>query len=213
MIHRERRERKLIIGLTGSFGAGKTTVARIFETQRLTSRRSRGVVKVIDADKIARQCIRPGTLVYKRIVYVFTKVILNKNKVIDRRKLAARVFNNRILLLKLNNIVHPQVIKIIKAKIKSSRAKLIVLDAPLLLEAGLKKFVDKLIVVKISRKKQIKRIQKRTALDKADILKRIKFQISQDAKLHLADFVIDNNGTIEETKKQVREIWRKIWKN
>jgi len=202
---RQKQDKKqIILGLTGSFGSGKTTVARIF--------RSFGAY-IIDADKLAHNCISPGTSAYKRIIRVFGRDILNKNKAIDRRKLAAIVFNNRNLLLRLNNIVHPQVIRTIKSKIKSSRAKIIVLDAPLLLEAGLRKIVDKLIVVKITREKQIKRIQDKTSLDKADILKRIKSQISQNVKSRFANFVIDNSATLQETKKQAERIRRLLWKN
>lgn len=197
-------KKQIILGLSGSFGSGKSTVARIF--------RAFGAY-IIDADKLAHNCISPGTSAYKRIIRVFGKDILNKNKAIERRKLAALVFNNRNLLLRLNDIVHPQVIRTIKSKIKSSRAKIIVLDAPLLLEAGLRGIVDKLIVVKITREKQIERIQDKTSLDKADILKRIKSQIPLSRKARLADFIIDNSATLRETKKQIEQIRRLLWKN
>jgi len=196
-----RGKKQLILGLTGSFGSGKTTVARIFE--------SFGAY-VIDADELAHNCIRPQTSAYRRIIHAFGEDILKKNKIIDRRKLASIVFNNRNFLHRLNNIIHPQVTIIIKSKIKSSRSKVIVLDAPLLLEAGLEKIVDKLIVVKISRKKQIERIRSRTSLDKPDILKRIKSQIPQNVKSRFADFVIDNNGTMQETRRQVEDIWKSL---
>jgi dephospho-CoA kinase len=195
---------KLILGITGSFGSGKTTVAKIFKSYK---------AEVIDADKLAHNCIKRGAQAYKRMVAIFGKDILKKNRVIDRRKLSRVVFNKKNLLRRLNNIVHPQVIRIIKSRIKQSRARLIVLDAPLLIEADLKKIVDKLIVVKATQSAQIKRIQKRSPLSSRDILKRIRSQIPLRLKERLADFVIDNSGTLKRTRKQVRQIRRLLWKN
>jgi dephospho-CoA kinase len=197
-------KKKIILGVTGSFGSGKSTVAGIFKSFG---------AKIIDADKLAHKSIGPGNPAYKKIIKAFGKDILRKNKIIERRKLAAIVFNNKKLLKKLNNIIHPEVIRTIKSQIKNSHSKIIVLDVPLLIEAGLRELVDKIIVVKITRIEQIKRIQKKTTLSKTDILKRIKYQIPLRAKARLADFIIDNSGTIGETKKQAVRIRRLLWKN
>jgi len=197
-------KKRFILGITGSFGSGKTTVARIFKSFG---------AKIIDADKLAHKCIRPENPAYKRIVNVFGKDILNKNRTIDREKLARIVFNNKNFLKKLNKIIHPQVIRIIKQQINTAKSKIIVLDAPLLIEAGLRQIVDKIIVVKITRKKQIERIKNKTSLGPLDILKIIKSQIPLSRKVRLANFVVDNSGTIGETKKQVERIRRLLWKN
>ncbi len=197
-------EGDFLVGITGSFGSGKTTVAGIF--------RSYGA-EIIDADRIAHSCIADGTQAYKRICKAFGKDILKKNRTIDRVKLAGIVFAHKGLLKKLNKIIHPEVIRVIRNKIKKSRAKIIVLDAPLLLEAGLRRMVDKLIVVKIKRAEQLERIQRKFSFSREDILKRIKHQMPLQLKVRLADFVIDNSGTIEETKKQIEEIRRLLWKN
>jgi len=197
-------KKKIILGITGSFGSGKSTVAGIF--------RSYGA-KVIDADKIAHGLIKPPSKIYKKIISTFGNDILKKNKAIDREKLARVVFNNKDLLKEINKIMHPEIIRVIKREIKSYPGRVIVLDAPLIIEAGLEKMVDKLIVVKIKREKQMERICKKTGLKKPDILKRIKTQISQNMKARLANFIIDNSRTIQETEKQVREIRRQLWKN
>jgi dephospho-CoA kinase len=198
------RKKKIVIGLTGSFGTGKTTVAGFF--------RSYGA-KVIDADKIAHQVIRPGKKAYRKIVSVFGKGILKKDKSIDRAVLSELVFNKRNLLSRLNKIVHPEVIAVIMRNINASANKVIVLDAPLLIEAGLKKQVDKLIVVKATKSRQIERAGNRLSLSRAQIIKRIKCQIPLKNKLRLADFIIDNQGSIRQTKEQVRKIRRQLWRS
>lgn len=198
------KKRQVIIGLTGGFATGKTTVSRMF--------RSFGA-KVIDADKIAHKLIKPNTAVYRKIIQVFGSSLLKKRGEIDRDKLACLVFNDQAALEKLNRIVHPEVIRVIAQEIKKSGQKEVILDAPLLIEAGLGRIVDKLIVVNLSRAQQIERSLRRSPLSKAHILKRIKAQMALEKKLRLADFVIDNNGTIRETKKQVKAIRRKLWKS
>jgi len=187
----------MIIGITGSFGSGKTTVARMFKSFG---------VEVIDADKIAHRIIKPGSQIYKKIISAFGKDILKNNKTIARHKLAQIVFNNKNLLKKINRITHPDIIRMIKNRIKTSRSKLIILDTPLLIEAGLKDGVDKLIVVKVDRRHQIQRLLNKTSLTRAEILRRIKAQIPLRNKVRLADFVIDNSGTIDDTKRQVKKI-------
>ncbi len=204
MKRRMQNKRKIVIGVTGSFGSGKTTVAKIL--------RSWGA-RIIDADRIAHGLIAPGTGAYRKITGIFGTAILKKNKTVDRRRLAAIVFADKKLLAKLNNIIHPGVIRIIQRKIKDFSCGIIVLDAPLLIEARLIELVDKLIVVKINRKEQMRRLQAKTSLGLSQILKRIKAQMAQSKKIRLADFIIDNSGTIQRTEKQVRQIRRILWKN
>jgi len=204
MQRQSQNKKRLVIGITGSFASGKSTAAKMLAC---------GGKKLIDADKIAREALRPGAFCYKKIISVFGKGILDKNVQINRKKLSSIVFNNKALLKKLNSIVHPQVIKIIKKEILNSGNRDIVLDAPLLIEAGLRKTVDKLIVIRIDSSKQIQRARVKTSLGRVDILKRIKSQIPLHVKLGFADFIIDNNGSFKETEKQVAQIRRKLWKN
>ena len=205
---RQKRRFKVVIGITGSFGSGKSTVAGIFKKSGAC---------VIDADSLAHECLRPGSAAYKKIISIFGKGVLCVNKTIDRRRLGEVVFDDHRRLLKLNSIIHPEVIREIRRRVRAAKSGLVVLDAPLLIEAGLQRQVDKVVVVTANQINQVKRLQRRCSLDRAGILKRINSQIPLKKKISIADFVIDNDGSLAQTKKQVDEIrrvllWRR-WRN
>jgi dephospho-CoA kinase len=183
--------RRFVIGITGSFGSGKTTVARMFK---------RRGVGIIDADKIAHSLLKPGQEVYRRLVSVFGAGILTRDRRIDNRRLAGIVFNDTKALKKLNRITHPVIIQRIKDRVRKSTCRTFILDAPLLIEA--------IIVVKATRANQMRRVRSRDSLSDREILQRIRHQIPLNRKIRLADFVIDNNGTMNETKEQVEQIRR-----
>ncbi|MCX5700756.1 MAG: dephospho-CoA kinase [Candidatus Omnitrophica bacterium] len=201
---RKLKKDRFVIGLTGSFGSGKSRVAGIF--------RSLGA-RILDADKIAHSCINRGKPAYNKIISIFGESLLNKRKEIDRLKLGKIVFKDKLKLKKLNSIIHPEVIRIIKERVKVIKKGVIILDAPLLIEAGLQSYVDKLVVVKVDRDTQIKRLLKKKKYTEKEILRIIKSQIPLRLKMRLADFIIDNNGTLFETKKQVAQLRRQLWKS
>jgi len=201
-----------IIGVTGSFGTGKTTVAGMFKNLGAA---------VFDADEIAHEALlkkvashQSQVISYKKIVKIFGKEILKKDKEIDRKKLGKIVFKNKMLLKKLNSIVHPYVIKRIKKDIKGLRRvnnnAVIVLDIPLLVEAGLLALVDKLVVVRAGRDIQIDRCMKKTGLARRDVMARIAAQAPLKRKVRVSDFVIDNNGTEKQTKREVEKVWERM---
>lgn len=194
----------IIIGVTGSFGTGKSFVASLF--------RSHGA-RVIDADAISRDALSKGAAGYGKVVRAFGKDILNKGGDVDRKKLAAVVFSDGAKLRKLNSIIHPVVIKDIKRRLsRESKNAVVVVDAPLLIEAGLHKMADMVVVVKASRAKQIARCMKKFRITKAEFLKRERRQIPLREKVALADIVIDNDGSRSKTRKQVKEAWDSLWK-
>lgn len=201
MVKQNQDKNKMVIGITGGFGTGKTTVSELFKFLG---------ARVIDADKIAHELIRPRTVIYEKIIKLFGEKILRKNKSIDRSRVSKSVFDDYKLLKRLNKIVHPAVEKVIKEQVWHCRQNLILLDIPLLFEANLEYLVDKIIVVKTNRRSQFERLLEKTKYNKEDILKRINVQMPLSDKIRQADFVIDNNGTIEQTKKQVKEIWRRV---
>ncbi len=190
-----------VIGITGGFGTGKSTVAAIFEKLGAA---------VIDADKIAHEAILPDGPVYEKIVSIFGESILKADGKIDRKKLGDITFNDKRKRLLLNTVVHPEVIKRIRAIITEGRRSFYIIDAPLLIEAGLLDMIEELIVVTVSRQTQIERLKKKFGLSRKDIEKRIRSQIALVQKRRLADFIIDNNGSINATQEAVEKIWEEI---
>lgn len=190
----------MVIGITGNFGAGKTTVARMFR---------RWGAETLDADRIARQIIKPRTSAYRQILACFGNKILSGDN-INRRRLAKIVFSDRKQLNRLNRITHPRILNIIKGRInKLSKNKILVIEAALLVESGLLPWVDRLVVVKARPECQMNRLKKNgRTVD--EIKSRLNLQLLQDKKIGFADFVIDNSGSRRQTEKQAREIWNKI---
>lgn len=190
----------MVIGITGNFGVGKTTVANMF--RRLGAR-------LIDADKIAHTIIKPHTYIYKQIITCFGKKVL-VGIYISRKRLAREIFSDKKKLKRLNKITHPKILKIIKNIIKKTTDnEILVIDAALLIESGLLPWVDRLVVVKSKPKIQIQRL-KMSGLTAGQIRRRLSVQLPQNEKVCLADFVIDNSGRRTQTEKQVRDIWKKI---
>jgi dephospho-CoA kinase len=171
----------MIIGITGSFGTGKTTVAEIFGNLG---------AHVIDADKIVHSFINAKA----------------------RKELSKIVFRRKAYLELICKIVHPILTAKIKEEIQRLNPKktVIVIDAPLLIESGLHKMVDVLVVVKTEKETQVKRAMKRLGLDRVSVLKRIRFQMPLKKKIKMADFIIDNESGMSQTRKQVKDIWKKI---
>lgn len=195
----------ITIGITGGYATGKTVVANMFK--RLGA-------KVVDADNIARSVMKPHALAWQRVVNSFGKGILRKDGLINRRKLAEVIFADSMKRQKLNQLVHPPIIneikRIIKVTAKRGKTKVLAVDAPLLFEAGIEGLFNKVIVVSCSADVQLKRAKRHRKLALTEILQRIKSQWPLVRKIKLADFVVDNNGSITETRRQVKEILKRI---
>lgn len=193
-----------VIGLTGSLGSGKSTVAGMFTDLG---------AKVIDADKIAHQLMMPGAPCYQPVVKMFGSDIL-RGKRIDRKKVAECVFSDVKQLRRLERIIHPQVRKEILAKIKQYRSHkkktVVVIDIPLLFETKLDSCVDMSIVVKANKAIHIARSTKLLGITKAEAERRTNAQMPLRKKIRLADMIIDNGKTLNQTNKQVKRIWEKL---
>jgi dephospho-CoA kinase len=190
----------LVIGLTGGIASGKSTVSNMLKEMNIT---------VIDADVEARLAVEKGESAYQKIVAEFGDDILLDTEEIDRGKLGSIIFHNAEKRQLLNSIVHPEVRKRMNDQVDAARVRgeqVIVLDIPLLFESKLTYMVEKTILVYVDREIQLKRLMERNDLSMEDAEARIKSQMPLSEKVALADAVINNNGTIAETKKQVIEV-------
>jgi len=172
--------------------------------------------KIIDADELGHSVILPHKPAWKKITRLFGKDILQNDLTINRGKLGKIVFTNQALLKKLNKITHPEIIKLIERKIHlakdktQNQEKILIIDAALIYEAKIDRLMDKIIVVYINENEQVKRLIKRNSLSKEEALQRIKSQMPMKEKIKMADYVIDNSNSLDETKKQVEKIWKNL---
>ncbi|HPB32813.1 MAG TPA: dephospho-CoA kinase, partial [Candidatus Sumerlaeota bacterium] len=188
----------MILGLTGSLGSGKTTVSNIF--------RARGV-PVVDADEISHAVTKPGAEGFAGIIHVFGKEYQTSSGALDRKKIAAKVFSDPEALEKLEDIVHPLVLREQKILLDKHRDKpLVVVSIPLMFEKNLDQDMDAILVVTISEEERNRRLLKDRGMTQEDIQRRLDFQMPQKTKVRKADYVIDNSGSIEETRRKVHEL-------
>lgn len=194
----------LTVGLTGGIATGKSTVANYFKELG---------AHVIDVDSITHTIIKQPEI-RKRIVERFGEDIRCDDSTIDREKLGEIVFGDERKREMLEEILHPEITKEMERKTNAIRDKnaIIIKNAPLLIESGAYKRVDKVIVVYSGEENQIKRLVERDGLSRAQALKRIRAQMRLDEKMKFADVVIYNDGTLENTKKQVENVYTCISK-
>ncbi|MCX7733942.1 MAG: dephospho-CoA kinase [bacterium] len=189
---------KKIVYLTGGIATGKSTVAKIFEELG---------AKVIDADKIVHKLLEEDEAVKSEIVKIFGQDILENGK-ISRRKLGAIVFADRSKLSVLEKITHPKVLEIMSKQISESDEELVVLEIPLLFEKQMN--LKPSVVVYCPAHIQIKRMKERDNLSDEEIRNRLNSQIDIEKKKEMADYVVDNSGSLEETREQVRKLIDKL---
>ena len=192
----------VVIGVTGGVGTGKSTVAGMFKAL--------GAV-VLDADMIAHQVMEPKRLAWRRIVKVFGRGVLNDDESINRRQLAGLVFRDDDSRRRLERIVHPQVLREIRSRLRrlrrSRKVPAVVLDVPLLVEVGAQGLVDALVVVTAPPQIQRARLKDTHGWSDEEIRARVAAQWELSAKAALADDVIDNAGGVDATRTQVKRIW------
>ena len=196
------------MGITGGIGSGKTSLAEIFKIL--------GAV-VIDADKVGKKVLENNKNVFKKIINEFGKDVIEKENKISRKKLASIVFNYREKLDKLNSIIHPPMIKLIKEEIskefKLKRNPMIVVDAALIYEAKMEDKFDYIINVCADVKNRMKRTALKNKISKKEVERRINSQILEEIKIKKSHYNIENNGTIEELKINGEVIFNKILKD
>ncbi len=191
----------IILGITGGSGSGKTTVSQML---------SKNGVDMIDCDLVARKIVEPGEMALTEIKDFFGSEYIKPDGSLDRKKLAALVFSSSEKLEKLNEITHKYVEKYINLYIANSKSDIIGIDAAALIESGIYKKCDFLLSVLADKNVRIERIMKRDSLFKADALMRINAQKCDEFYIEKSDYIVYNNGNIDEINNRILEILNEI---
>lgn len=193
------------IGLTGSIATGKSTVTNMLKELGAF---------VIDCDKTARDVVAPGTRGLAKIEAAFGKDAIGADGSMDRVYIGDLVFRNPEMKKRLENILFPLIFEALDAELlrleREGATPVVFLDMPLLYEVKYDSYVDEVWLVYVPFEVQLSRLMKRNGYTKEEALLRIHSQISVDKKKSLAQQVIDNSGTLEDTKKQVRSLWERL---
>ncbi|MEV0599180.1 dephospho-CoA kinase [Streptomyces sp. NPDC050315] len=190
------------VGLTGGIGAGKSEVSRLLA--------SYGAV-IVDADKIAREVVEPGTPGLAAVVEAFGTDVLTPDGTLDRPKLGALVFADPDRLKALNAIVHPLVgARSAELEAAAGQDAVVVHDVPLLTENGLAPLYDTVVVVDAAPETQLRRLVALRGMTEDEAKARMSAQATREQRLAIADLVIDNDGPLEALEPQVREIWERL---
>lgn len=190
------------IGVTGIFASGKGTVCGMF---------SELGAEVIDTDIVAREIMEPGQDGLNRIIEKFGPEFINSDGTLDRRGFANSVFGDDEKVKILNEITHPIIQKIVVER--SSGEKIYMINTPLLFESGFDRIMKFNIVVTAGDSQVLFRGSKRDKISEDEIKERLKHQIPLNEKVKLADYIIDNSGDIEHTKRQVVDLWKILIQN
>ena len=192
-----------MLGLTGGIGAGKSTVAAMLA--------DRGAV-VIDTDEVARAVVEPGGPAYDPVVRRFGPSVLDEHGRIDRSRLADLAFTDDQDRADLNRLVHPAVEAVVRERLAEldRPGRVVVLEVPLLVEAGWARLVDRVVVVDCPEDLAVRRLVDLRGVGEADARRRIAAQTSRESRLAAADVVINNSGTVADLRKRVDEAWDRL---
>jgi len=195
----------LTIGLTGGIGSGKTSVSNIFEELK---------INVIDTDVISRELLNNDSTISQQVANAFDDSITNSSGIIDRKKLARCIFNNKVNKTKLEAILHPKIRDEVDARINKLQASetppnYIIVVIPLLLETNFLKNIDRILVVLADEETRVSRVRKRDNRDEVEIRSIIVHQVDDDMRNKTADDIISNNGNITDLEAKVKALHTK----
>ena len=191
---------KLIVGLTGGFGVGKSSVAQLFKNLG---------ADVIDADKIAHDAMKKGSPVFDPIIELFEEALHPAGKKMDREKVAEIVFEDPKRRKELEAVIHPYVYEKIKEKIEAAQSRVVLVEVPLLFEAGFETLCDKVLTVTCNSTIKLKRL-KRKRFPEQEVRARERAQMAESLKAQKADFIIDNSKSIYQTQREIERLWNKF---
>lgn len=193
----------LKLGLTGGIASGKSTVAAMFVELG---------ARLIDTDVIARKVVAPGGQPLKSIVEAFGPEVLDVNGELDRRRLKEHIFQNQEARKKLNAIVHPAVAAQVQAELdqieREAPEAVALVDVPLLYETKTESRYDAVVVVYVPPQVQVQRLMTRDEVNLEAAEQSLTAQMPLEEKQKKAQFVVDNSGTLQETRKQVQAVWQ-----
>ncbi len=192
----------LVVGLTGGIGAGKSSFAALLAEHG---------AQVIDADAYGREALRPGQPAWHSVVDQFGEEVLSGAMEIDRKKLAGIVFKDKDKLAALNAIVHPVIFAGIADSLErlANTDSVAVIDAAIIVETGMEKDVDILIVVGADDAARLSRLRGR-GMSGEDVRARMAIQAPPHVLQRKADIVVDNNGTLEELAERAEKVWKQL---
>jgi len=196
------KSKTIVVGLTGGPGTGKSTAAKFMQ--------AKGAV-ILSGDEAGKRAVEVRS-VFNYLIKAFGREILKSGNSLDRKKLGGMVFAKPDAMEKLNNIVHPRLLRILKADIlehKKRGTPLVVIDAALIFEWGIANWCDYIVVVTAKKDIRIKRLMQ-SGLSRKEAINRINSQIPDRDKMALADYVIENNGIKTELRRRVAELMKML---
>ena len=201
------QDSRLLVAVTGGIASGKSAVSKMLEELG---------APIIDYDVIAREIVDPGKPAWKDIVACFGEHVLKEDRQIDRKKLSDIVFQDTKKRKQLESFTHPRIIEEAARRADEIAVRnpnaILQVAVPLLVEINIQDKFDKVLVVYVSRETQIERLMKRDGITREAAESILKAQLPIDEKLRYADFVIHNEGTLEETRRQVEQVWKELEK-
>ncbi|MFH1081349.1 MAG: dephospho-CoA kinase [Pseudomonadota bacterium] len=199
------KDNRFLLGVTGGIASGKSTVVNMFK--------EKGAL-VIDFDLLARRVVEPDKPAWKNIVSCFGRQVLRKDRTLDRKKLADIAFKDMKKRKKIEAFTHPEIYGEFIRELAEITARtpeaIILVDIPLLIESNLQGLFHKTLVVYTPEEQQRGRLVKRDGISRDEAAGRLKSQLPIDEKVGYADFVIRNEGSLDETRKQVDDLWEKL---
>lgn len=186
-----------VVGVTGGIGSGKSAATAEFE---------RLGIAVVDADIVSRQVVMPGSPCLQAIAEHFGEELLTETSELNRKALRQRIFSDSEEKAWLNNLLHPAIREEILAQLEQASSRYVILSAPLLLENNLDKYCQRVLVVDVPEELQLQRTIQRDESPKEEVEAIMKAQLSREARLRKADDILNNEGSIDELRRQVNQL-------